>query len=451
MQRVIDETNRSDPNWQLLELEAQRAVIPDEQNSAINLMNATRLMPPNWPRWDFAEESDMKNLSPDELEELRENFLKATPTVQLNAQQVAALRKELKRASAALAELYQIADKPRGRYPITYAKDFISTSPPHTPETRILAELLSYDGLVRAQDQNLEGALTACRCIIHAQRAVGDEPMLISLLVRMALHRLALGDLERILAQGELGEAALARMQKLLEEEAGEPLFLIGARGERGMEDGVLTAIQNGDLRLQSLSGLSKSALGGKGDPNALHNLRLMITPGAIKADRAALLRFNNEVVAIARRPIEEQGALLEQLEAKVNDLPWISGLLTPAWSKLIDGFRRDKADLRCALVMVAAERYRKARGRWPETLADLVPAYLDAAPTDPYDGKALRLRRTREGVVIYSVSVDGQDDGGNLDERPMKGTDRGFRLWNVSLRRQPAKGRSGPDSTNKR
>ena len=122
LQRVIDETNRSDPNWQLLELEAQRAVIPDEQNSAINLMNARRLMPPNWPRWDFAEESDTKNLSPDELEELRENFLKVTPTVQLNAQQVAALRKELKRASAALAELYQIADKPRGRYPITYAK-----------------------------------------------------------------------------------------------------------------------------------------------------------------------------------------------------------------------------------------------------------------------------------------------------------------------------------------
>ena len=216
LQRVIDETNRSDPNWQLLELEAQRAVIPDEQNSAINLMNATRLMPPNWPRWDFAEESDMKNLSPDELEELRENFLKATPTVQLNAQQVAALRKELKRASAALAELHQIADKPRGRYPITYAKNFISTSPPHTPETRILAELLSYDALVRAQDRNLDGALTACRCIIHAQRAIGDEPMLISLLVRMALHRLALGDLERILAQGESAEAALAPMQKLL-------------------------------------------------------------------------------------------------------------------------------------------------------------------------------------------------------------------------------------------
>jgi hypothetical protein len=93
---------------------------------------------------------------------------------------------------------------------------------------------------------------------------------------------------------------------------------------------------------------------------------------------------------------------------------------------------------------MVAVERYRVANNRWPDTLPELVPAYLPKVPLDPYDGAPLRYRRLSDGVVIYSVGADGKDNGGKLtDGRTREGIDVGFRLWDVSQRRQPAAGKA--------
>ena len=53
---------------------------------------------------------------------------------------------------------------------------------------------------------------------------------------------------------------------------------------------------------------------------------------------------------------------------------------------------------------------------------------------------KPLRLKKTGDGLVIYSVGRDKIDNDGNINrERPSDpGTDLGFRLWDVSGRRQP-------------
>jgi hypothetical protein len=366
------------------------------------------------------------------------------PQVQLSARQTSSLRAELQRAraQAALTEIYQVADKAHGRCPIIYGKDGISTLTPHTPEARELANLLAYDSMLRAQDKDLDGALKTCKCILHCGRAIGDEPTLISMLVRIALHRVALEKLERSLAQGAAMQRSLDNLQQLLEEDANEPLFLIGARGQRAMEDACLAAIQNGDLPLRSVQGLAKSAVG-KDNVDARYELRLRISPGAVQTDRAALLHFNNQIVEIAKRPLEDQLASLKETQARVKDLPRVSGLLTPDWPKLYEAFRRDAALLRCGCVMLALERYRMTEREWPAQLTDLVPAYLSTVPVDPYDGAPLRFRRTKDGVIIYSIGADEQDNGGNIDNSSNSpGTDRGFRLWDVPKRRQPPKPR---------
>jgi hypothetical protein len=89
----------------------------------------------------------------------------------------------------------------------------------------------------------------------------------------------------------------------------------------------------------------------------------------------------------------------------------------------------------------VAAERYRKEHGRWPENMAALVTAgLLKEVPTDPFDGQPLRWRRLPKGIVVYSVGPDGKDNGGNINRaNPVAvGTDLGFQLWDVAHRRQP-------------
>jgi hypothetical protein len=95
---------------------------------------------------------------------------------------------------------------------------------------------------------------------------------------------------------------------------------------------------------------------------------------------------------------------------------------------------------MRSAAVGIACERYRLKQGRWPESLAKLVPDYLPAVPLDPYDGKPLKMKSLDDGVVIYSVGEDGADKGGaqRLDN-DRYGRNEGFRLWNVKDRRIPA------------
>jgi hypothetical protein len=66
-----------------------------------------------------------------------------------------------------------------------------------------------------------------------------------------------------------------------------------------------------------------------------------------------------------------------------------------------------------CARTAVAMTRYRLDHRSSPARLNDLVPAYLDAVPTDPFDGHPLRLSIRNDRCVIYSVGPDRVDDGG--------------------------------------
>jgi hypothetical protein len=53
-----------------------------------------------------------------------------------------------------------------------------------------------------------------------------------------------------------------------------------------------------------------------------------------------------------------------------------------------------------------------------------LTPEFLDAVPTDPFDGAPLRYRLLPRGYEIYSVGADGHDDGGREPPEPKYFTD---------------------------
>ncbi len=51
-------------------------------------------------------------------------------------------------------------------------------------------------------------------------------------------------------------------------------------------------------------------------------------------------------------------------------------------------------------------------RGRWPDSLGELVPELLKAVPRDAYGDGGVCYRRTEGGAVVYSVGPDGKDNG---------------------------------------
>jgi hypothetical protein len=283
----------------------------------------------------------------------------------------------------------------------------------------------------------MKEAIHSCRAALNSGRTLGDEPLIISQLVRIACVAVACQAVERTLAQGEPDPKDLEELQRLLKEEDTHNPLLTALRGERGITERVFELIESGELPLKGL-------LTGPGEKPSLEDVYLRLQGvSAIRAEHPLFLSLMTRHIEAAALPLHEQDAAERDIEAAVKALPSsarVTRALMPAVSKLGDASRRHHAQLRCLLVAVAAERYRRAQGRWPAALGDLAPALVGAVPLDPYDGKPLRFRKLPDGVVVYSVGPDGSDDGGHIDrEHPTAaGTDLGYRLWDVKHRRQP-------------
>jgi hypothetical protein len=64
---------------------------------------------------------------------------------------------------------------------------------------------------------------------------------------------------------------------------------------------------------------------------------------------------------------------------------------------------------------LLALEAFNAANGRLPASLDELVPAYLESVPLDPFDGKPLRY--SAEKKTVHSVGEDLVDSGGSSEE----------------------------------
>ena len=82
-----------------------------------------------------------------------------------------------------------------------------------------------------------------------------------------------------------------------------------------------------------------------------------------------------------------------------------------------------------------ALAAYRADRGTYPAKLADLVPKYVAEVPKDIFSASELHYRQEGGGYLLYSVGLNGKDDGGKgMDDRK-EGED-----WDDIAVRVPAK-----------
>jgi hypothetical protein len=423
------EADRLEPQgWRLDELDRQRKELPPEENAAEVVMAIKRSLPAGWPPQRAREPGAPAPAQPAYVDN---DLSDLPPNVQIDEALLQDLKKGLEAAEPALVEARKLPSLNYGRFPLQWSKDVITTLL-NSQDARTAAALMRHQAVLLGQQGEIDKALETTRGCLVAARSVGDEPTLISQLIRIACAAVAVSTLERVLAQGEPSAEELKKMQEMLEAEAAEPLMLYAARGERAGLHEMMKGMKSGDIKTSVITG------GGGG------SLFDAVGPIVARGSHGRMLRMLTEEVEIAKMPPELQPEPQQALERKVKEAKVnydvLIGLMMPAFMKVGEAWRRDQAYLRCAVVAVAAERYRHDHKQWPKTLDALVPSYLQAVPNDPYDGQPLRYKLLEDGVVIYSVGPDKQDDGGARNRRnPLaKGTDYPFRLWNVDRRRLP-------------
>ena len=91
-----------------------------------------------------------------------------------------------------------------------------------------------------------------------------------------------------------------------------------------------------------------------------------------------------------------------------------IAAMATPNFTRVVETVARTQTRVNEAFVVCALERYRLARGQYPDALVALAPRYLEKLPHDLVGGQPLKYRRTNDGqFVLYSIGWNEADDGG--------------------------------------
>jgi hypothetical protein len=446
LQAAIAATEAHDPIWRWEELLAQREVIPDDQNSSPHIVAAARLLPPAWPAKPAGSEPERPTESlffrfdPLKSEGALSERLQRLPSVELPDDQLAQdLRGELTVLASALERARPIIDLPRGRHPVEWKRDFISTSLPGIEATRRIARLFRLDATRKIYEAKSDEALASFRGILNTARSIGDEPVVLCPMVRGELERMACQSLVHILAQGTPPKAALLKVQEMLTEELRdlEPLALFALKGERAGMFNALGLIAVGEMTLDEFN---------IGRPKPQSWLKtawewLVVQP-RMRMGQAAYLERMTRVADIARLPVGTQPREFAEFEDEVVEykraFPHLGFALSmiPKFGMVLSKHYMACANLDCARTAVAAERYRLAHGEWPQSLDQLVPDFLDAIPQDIFGAGPLRVQRLKDGLLIYSVGPNNEQPIGSTDEEiaGFKPT-VGFRLWDVDQR----------------
>lgn len=417
---VVAEVDATDPDWRWAALNAKRRPVPDDHNSAPIIPKIRAATPPDWDkRWT-------------ELDSTQDQL---APNVRFQDRDRRAAATNLAAAPDAVRLSRSLKDFPFGRRDYELAPNVFDTPLPDLQHTREAARTLRWDAWVAVEDEEFSRAADALAAGLNASRSVGDEPFLISQLVRLATRSIMVRALERVLAQtagpDHLAALRLPALQQALAEDATEPLALYGIRGERATFDLLTERLDNGTLGIEKLGG------GSSDDDSMSLRFGWWIYRGRLPDDRAFCLYWFSAAVAALALPVHEQPAAYDALPPVVPEEKRILLRFLPAVNKVAPAYWRNVAETQCAVVGVACERFRLKNARWPKALADLVPEFLPAVPLDPFNGQPLRYATCADGVAIHSVGPTPDP------QRPPKyrpglpdGIEIGFRLWNPDARR---------------
>ncbi len=327
-------------------------------------------------------------------------------------------------------------NRPRGAFP-----DWRIAVPRAVPLSRrqveTVSQLLYVDALIRIDEGDIAGAADEIKAIVNAGRALGNEPMLAAQAGRVTAVVTAVATLERLLARGELPADVLGDFEKLFEDEARHPVALVSLQGGRAAVEKLFEHVRTGRAGVPALFESPSRSF-----PAIIYTWR------SIRENQTLHLAHTTRMIELAKRPAAEQGPALEQYADGVfgQNLGLIKRIyLFPfhenfGFARGAGGWQsRHHTTVNLAVLALASERFRLDHGRWPKSAADLVPAYLEAVPFDPYTGGSLRWKPLGERLRIYAGSADRVDGMAEVYKSLRSGNDVGFVLEPQEDRRAEA------------
>ncbi len=406
------------------EVVAARRHVPDEENSALILLDAFPYLQPAKGAYaellvyDFESESMSGARHSEQVRALIEAHLEA------NAE--------------ALERIHEAAQFPHGAYPLDPLGRPWEQPFDHLGGVGDALHLCCVEAAFHAEAGDARKAAACLKAGRAVSASLGDCTRLIEGFIRIATGTIWVGGVQRVL---ELCEMPADDLRMLREQAAlaDEGLSMeLAFYGDRAMGHALFEA--EGVAELVGAWGVDASPrlylyamLPGWRERDALDYYDLL--DGAIRASGLPLAERQHEAEALE----DEEIRLLMMSPVRHA----LFAILVPATGRALREEVKAHMRLQVAQTALAVEEWRMKHGRWPDSLERLVPELLDAVPQDPFSEGSIRYARTDNGVVVYSVGEDGTDDGGITGEQPVQkaavqiedGWDLTFHLLDPELR----------------
>jgi len=352
-----------------------------------------------------------------------------------------------------LAELLEsIIDRPAFDFHLDYGEGFTLLLP-HLAPLKRCAQHLSITAICDLQRGDAAAATVKIRAMLAIAKGMGDERLIISQLVRIAIANIAVAATWEFLQSPKATEEQLAVLQR----EWTEAEFLQGGENavimERAMCEAATARMRqsSAEFRRQATMFSQNSSSGwleqvanstvlktkesmwrfAWSDPDELRMLRgeqiILETFRAARTNLAFRAVLCDEETRLAALGIRERKNQSDGGLPGIDDIDISSMMSQSVLSIQRFPQRIFKTEVARQLVIatLALKRFQLRHGAYPAQMSDMATEFVTTIPYDPADGKSLRYRLNSDGsFTLYSIGEDEKDDGGDaLPAIPSKST----------------------------
>jgi hypothetical protein len=272
---------------------------------------------------------------------------------------------------------------------------------PHLQAARQVARVASLRVRRAVDRQDFDTAIREVEAVLRLARDLQPRGAMISQLVMAAIINVVCADpVKTILAGPGLRVEHCDRLLKVLLQHE--------ASSSDGYAEGLRAEYLTNRASLRELD-------------RTKPQLAVLTTP----AQRERLVRDLNDyyrtMLDLDGRPYAGRIETIATLKVAKGDDPLARtvALIGPAIIPFVQATGRTTATLHATQCFIVMRRWELTHRGLPRVLTVAVKeAGLKAVPTDPYDGKPMRVGMFEGQTVVYSVGKDGRDDGGQNDSK---------------------------------
>jgi len=328
----------------------------------------------------------------------------------------------LSKYDSVIEELRQASRMPASRFPLNYA----TNNPariifPHLESLKSCAAVLRLRAVAELGNAQPDKALSDVRLMVYLAGSIRHEPLRQPLSVRMLTVGSALQPVWEGLARQQWSDDQLTALEQELAGFDALKDYEFAVRSELAWSLKCVEYLRT-ERMANSITCMCGDIIWGptliyRLSPSGWFYLNARAVAQMYEVALPTSAELEQRIISPEISERFERALGLEYRRHLIPDNNLVSFMVPPLDREAIN-CARTQAAVDMARIACALERYRLAKGSYPEKLDALAPQFIEKIPHDVINGQLLQYHRMEDGRFrLYSIGWNGKDDGGVPDD----------------------------------